>query len=144
MVMPDVNVLVYAHREDEVAHAAALAWVNETANGSAPFALSALVMVGFVRIVTNSRIYRQPTPTPVALAAIESLLARANCRVCLPGARHWQLVSALCREVHATGKLVADAQHAAVAIEHGCEWVSRDADFARFASGGLRWRHFAV
>jgi toxin-antitoxin system PIN domain toxin len=144
MLMPDVNVLVYAHREDEAAHESALAWVAETVNGNAPFALSALVMVGFVRVVTNPRIYREPTPTPLALAAIDSLLARANCRFCLPGARHWQLVSDLCRETHAAGKLVADAHHAAVAIEHGCEWVSRDADFALFARRGLRWRHFAA
>lgn len=144
MLMPDVNVLVYAHREDEVAHQAACAWVDETVNGSAPFALSALVIVGFVRIVTNPRVYPEPTPTPVALAAIESMLARPNCRLCLPGARHWQLVSQLCREAHAAGKLVADAQHAAIAIEHGCEWVSRDGDFARFEGGGLRWKHFAV
>lgn len=140
--MPDVNILVYAHREDEAAHEGARAWVEENVNGSAPVALSALVAVGFVRIVTNPRIYREPTPGPLALAAIDSFLARQNCRLCLPGTRHWQLVSELCRQTQAAGKLVADAQHAAVAIEHGCEWVSRDGDFARFASHGLRWRQF--
>lgn len=79
--MPDVNVLVYAHRGDEAVH----------------------------------------------------------CRLVFPGSRHWQLVAKLCRETQATGKLVADAQHAA--IEHGCEWVSRDTDFHRFERSGLRWQH---
>jgi toxin-antitoxin system PIN domain toxin len=144
MLMPDVNLLVYAHREDEAMHEIARAWVDDTVNRSSPFGLSALVAVGFVRIVTNGRIYREPTPTPVALAAVESILARPNCRLCLPGSRHWQLVSQLCRETHAAGKLVADAQHAAVAIEHGCEWVSRDGDFERFEAGGLRWTRFEV
>jgi len=142
MRMPDVHVLVYAHREDEVVHEAARAWVDAAVNGSEPFALSALVIVGFVRIVTNPRIYKEPTPTPVALAAVDAMLVRPNCRLCLPGTRHWQLVSHLCRETQAAGKLVADAQHAAMAIEHGCEWISRDRDFARFESGGLRWKHF--
>jgi toxin-antitoxin system PIN domain toxin len=144
MLMPDVNILLYAHREDEAAHEVARAWLEENANGSAPFALSALVMVGFVRIATNPRIYREPTPTPVALAVIDSLLARPNCQLCLPGARHWQLVSDICRQTQAVGKLVADAQHAAVAIEHGCEWISRDGDFARFAPCGLRWQQLDI
>ena len=39
----------------------------------------------------------------------------------------------------ARGSIVADAQHAALAIEHGCEWISFDRDFSRFP--GLRWRH---
>ena len=142
MRMPDVNVLVYAHREDEAVHEAARAWVDATVNGSEPFALSALVIVGFVRIVTNPRIYKEPTPTPVALAAVDAMLVRPNCHLCLPGTRHWQLVSHLCRATQAAGKLVADAQHAAKAIEHGCEWISRDRDFARFESAGLRWKRF--
>ncbi|MDE0679606.1 MAG: PIN domain-containing protein [Gammaproteobacteria bacterium] len=43
------------------------------------------------------------------------------------------------RDARATGKLVADAQHAAIAVEHGCTLVSTDSDFSRFA--GVRWRH---
>ncbi len=39
----------------------------------------------------------------------------------------------------ATGKLLADAQHAAVAIEHGCTLVTCDSDFSRFPR--LRWHH---
>lgn len=144
MLMPDVNVLVYAHREDEALHGVARDWIDSTVNGSEPFALSALVVVGFVRVVTNARIYREPTPTPVALAAVDSMLARSNCRLYVPGARHWALVSQLCRDAHAAGKLVADAQHAAVAIEHGCEWITRDADFERFERSGLRWRRLGA
>jgi toxin-antitoxin system PIN domain toxin len=142
MRMPDVNILIYAHREDEMAHESAHEWVDAMVNGTEPFALSALVIVAFVRIVTNRRIYKEPTPISVALAAIDSMLARPNCRLILPGARHWQLVSQLCRTTQAAGKVVADAQHAAVAIESGCEWVSRDRDFARFEPDGLRWKLF--
>lgn len=144
MRMPDVNLLVYAHREDEAAHEAAGAWLDATVNGPEPFALSALVVVGFVRVVTNRRIYNEPTPMPVALAAVDATLLRPNCHLCLPGPRHWSLVSQLCRVAQATGKLVADAQHAAMAIEHGCEWISRDRDFARFEAAGLRWKRFDV
>ena len=42
------------------------------------------------------------------------------------------------RPLVSQGKLVADAQHAAVALEHGCTLVTRDADFEVFRSTGLR------
>lgn len=54
---------------------------------------------------------------------------------------HWEIVSSLCRKIRPAGNLVADAQHAALAIEHGCRWVTRDADFAGFESHGLEWEH---
>ena len=62
-----------------------------------------------------------------------------HCVTVHPGARHWRIFTRLCRESGATGNLVPDAFLAALALEHGCELVSNDADFARFR--GLRWRH---
>ena len=143
MLMPDVNVLVYAHRQDEARHRAYARWLETVVDGREPFSLSALVAVAFVRIVTNPRIYPDPTPLPVALAAIEQLTAHPRCRVAVPGATHLDDVLRLCRAAGATGKLVADAQHAALAIAEGCTWVSRDADFAAFEPHGLRWQHLA-
>jgi uncharacterized protein len=143
MLMPDVNVLVYAHRQDEALHESYADWLKEVVDGPEPFALSVLVAVGFVRIVTNTRIYEDPTPLPVALAAIEQLVGHPRCRLATPTANHFDDVARLCRAVGATGKLVADAQHAALAIAEGCTWVSRDADFAGFEPHGLRWQHLA-
>jgi hypothetical protein len=54
-----------------------------------------------------------------------------------PGRRHWEIFAALCRDIR--GPLVTDAYVAALAIEHGCELVTTDGDFARFPA--LRWRH---
>jgi len=143
MLMPDVNVLVYAHRQDEVWHEPYRDWLKLVVDGSEPFALSVLVAVGFLRIVTNARIYQDPTPQPVALAVVEQLAAHPRCRLATPGATHLDDVVRLCRAVVATGKLVSDAQHAALAIAEGCTWVSRDADFARFEPHGLRWQNLA-
>ncbi|MBI3183784.1 MAG: PIN domain-containing protein [Myxococcales bacterium] len=64
---------------------------------------------------------------------------RRNCIRLAPGPGNWKIFSDLCRKVKARGKLVADAYHAALAIEHGCEWMAADADYA--CSPGLRWRH---
>jgi uncharacterized protein len=144
MLMPDVNVLVYAHREDEARHEPYAGWLKRVVDGAEPFALSVLVAVGFLRIVTNPRIYDDPTPLPVALAVIEQMTAHPRCRLATPAATHLDEVIRLCRAAGAAGKLVADAQHAALAISEGCTWVTRDGDFAAFEPHGLRWQHLVL
>lgn len=136
--MPDVNVLVYAHRRDLNEHAEHAEWMTQLATSAEPFALSEIVLQGFVRVVTNPKIFARPSTLDEALAFVEALRVRPTCHVVRPGPRHWDIFVGLCRRVRATGGLVADAYHAAVAIEHGCEWVTNDTDFARFP--GLRWR----
>jgi toxin-antitoxin system PIN domain toxin len=138
MRMPDVNIIVYAHRREDPDHDFYRSWMERLANGSEPFALSVLVAVAFVRVVTHPAFKPRPTPLHQALAVIDSLSALSNCLMPRPEVRHWSLIKKLCEASSARGKLVADAQHAAVALEHGCTWVTRDADFEAFCSGGLR------
>jgi uncharacterized protein len=144
MLMFDVNVLVYAHRQEEAAHEAYARWLERVVDGPEPFCLSVLVAVGFVRIVTSRRIYDDPTPLPLALAAIEQLAGHPRCRLAAPSATHLDDVARLCRVTRAAGADVADAQHAALAIAEGCTFVTRDAGFARFEPHGLRWRHLVL
>ena len=144
MIMPDVNILVYAHRQDEKTHEAYRAWLEQAINGVEPFALSVLVAVAFVRTVTNPRIYEEPTPVDAALSVIETLAAHPRCYLAAPSRTHLGDVARLCRATRARGKLVADAQHAALAIAEGCTWVSRDGEFERFQPHGLRWEHLAL
>lgn len=140
MLLPDVNVLIYAHREDASdEHDAYASWITKLATGDEPFALSALALVGVARIVTNPRIFRRPSTLDEVFAFLDELVARPNARVVTPGPQHLEIWQKLCRASHATGKLVADAQHAAVAIEHGCTLVTTDSDFSRFTD--LRWHH---
>ena len=140
MLLPDVNVLIYAHVEDSTPdHAAYVRWVTGLATGPEPFALSVLVLSGFVRIVTNPRIFDPPSTLDRSFSFITSLMERPTARIVGPGPDHLGIFKRLCRESGAAGKLVADAQHAAVAVEHGCTLVSTDADFSRFP--GLRWQH---
>ncbi len=107
--------------------------------GPEPFALSVLVLSGFIRIVTNPRFFPTPSTLDQSFEFVSSLVARPNARVVGPGPDHLDLFERLCRESGATGKLVADAQHAAIAIEYGCTMVSTDSDFSRFPR--LRWQH---
>ena len=139
MVLPDVNVLVYAHREDASQHAGCRAWVEAAINGNEAFGLSDLVLSGFLRVVTHPKVFARPSPLADALEFTEQLRTRPNGVAVAPGPRHWAIFRALCTGAGAKGNLVPDAYLAAMAIESGCEWISTDRDFSRFK--GLRWRH---
>jgi len=139
MKLCDVNVLIYAHREESIEHEAYAEFIRNLAEGSSAFGISEAVLSGFVRIVTNPKIFKQPTPTAIAFEFCESLRNRSQAVLVRPGERNWVIFKQLCHSVSAKGKLVADAWHAALAIEHACEWVSTDGDFSRFPS--LDWSH---
>jgi len=140
MRMPDVNILVYAHREEAPDHQRYATWLRQLATGPEPFALSESALHGFVRVVSNPRIFDPPSSATQAFRFLDALLARPTCSLIRPGPQHWAIFRRLCEQGRLRGKLVADAAHAALAIESGCEWVTADTDFARFAPA-LRWAH---
>lgn len=139
MILPDVNVLVYAFRADTEGHGPMLRWLEAAVSADEPFGMADLVLSGFLRVVTHPRVFRAPSPLGRALEFAEALRGRVNCVPVSPGARHWEIFEGLCRSGRAHGNLVPDAWLAALAIESGCEWITTDRDYARFP--GLRWRH---
>jgi len=139
MLAPDVNVLVYAFREELPEHPACRGWLEETVSADGAFGLFDLVASGFLRVVTHPRVFKTPTPLDDAFSFVDELRAQPNCVVVQPSARHWGIFERVCRDAGAKGNLVADAYLAALAIESGCEWVTTDRDYSRFP--GLRWRH---
>jgi hypothetical protein len=139
MQLIDVNVLVYAFREDAPRHAEYRDWLQGVVDGAEPWALSSTILSGFVRIATHPRVFHPATPLGRALAFADALWSRPSSVQVGPGARHWEIFTSLCRAAEARGNLVPDAWVAALAIEAGCELITTDRDFARFA--GLRWRH---
>ena len=138
--MPDVNVLVYAHRADDPAHGFYRDWLESVVNTRTPFALSSEVAAAFIRIVTHPKFPSGPTPLSVAWSQVDTLADRSNCRLVYPTNHGWIHFRKLTLESKAAGKLVADARHAAVAIENGYTWVTRDRDFERFTPQGLSLR----
>jgi toxin-antitoxin system PIN domain toxin len=139
MLLPDVNVLVYAHRQDGPEYPLYRPWLQELVSADAAFGMADIVLGGFLRIVTNPRVFARPTPVSLAVSFAEELRAQPNCVTVAPGPRHWSIFTRLCLEAGAKGNLVADAYLAALAIESGSEWITSDRGFSRFP--GLRWRH---
>ena len=139
MILPDVNVLVYAYREDAPGHRAYREWLQSLIDSDLAYGAADLVLSGFLRIVTHPRVFTPPSPIEHALGFVDLLRSRPNRVAVAPGPRHWGIFTRLCQDAGVKGNLVPDAYLAALAIESGSEWVTTDRDYARFP--GLRWRH---
>ena len=139
MLLFDVNVLIYAHRQDADRHAEYRIWLERTLDEGEACAVSDLILSGCLRILTHPRVFLPPTPLAKALTYVRQLREHPNVIVLAPGPRHWDIFVELCAKASVRGNLVSDAYHAALAIESGCEWITTDRDFARFP--GLRRRH---
>lgn len=138
MILPDVNVLLYAFRPDLPQHQPCKSWLEGVINAPELFGISPQVLASVIRISTRPKTFALPSGLASALDFTSELLKQPHCRVVEPGPRHWNIFTDLCRTVNAKGNLVQDAWFAALAIEAGCEWITNDRDYARFP--GLRWR----
>ena len=139
MIVPDVNLLVYAYNEDAPLHGAAKQWWEQLLTSRRAVAIPWAVSCGFVRLMTHPSALVSPMRAGDALAIIESWYARTHVTVVNPGPRHLVLLRELLSATAVAGNLTTDAHLAAIAIEHQCELQSNDSDFGRFP--GLRWRN---
>ncbi len=138
MILPDVNVLLYAYRDKSPRHGEYREWLGRIVDGDEAFGLPDVVLSGFLRIVTHPGIFTPPSTLEDAIVFSEAIRRSPVCTIVRPGAHHWGIFLDLCRRASARGNLVTDAYLAALAIESGSEWITTDGDFARFP--GLRWR----
>lgn len=139
MILVDVNVLVYAHREDTDRHNEYRGWLEALWSGSEPYGVSDPVLSGCLRILTHPKVFDPPSPGETALAFVDSVTHHDNAVKIVPGRRHWEIFVGLVRRVGARGNTIPDAYLAALAIESGSEFVTTDRGFAQFPD--LRWRH---
>jgi toxin-antitoxin system PIN domain toxin len=137
VIVPDVNLLLYAHVAAFPEHVRAVTWWEELMNGRREVGVAAPAAFGFIRLTTNPRVFDPPMAITDALAHVEEWLARPHVHFIQPGPRHLEIAFGLLRQVGAAANLTTDAQLAALAIEHQGEVHSNDADFHRFPR--LRW-----
>lgn len=139
MLLTDVNVLVYAANQKHPDNDQYKRWLTDCLSGSEPFGVSELVLSGVIRVLTIGKGYPRKVAPDEALGFVSSIRNSPASVVLRPGPNHWKVFVDLCRQTNARGNTVPDAYHAALAIEHGCEWITADRGFAKFP--GLRWRH---
>ncbi len=139
MQSPDVNVLVNAFREDAAHHDRCRAWLDSSVSRREPLGVSELVLSGVLRILTHPRVFFPPSAAEAAAAFVDAVLAQHSVTPLRPGSGHWRIFRGLLASRQPTGNRVPDAYHAALAIEHGCEWVTLDRGFSMYP--GLRCRN---
>lgn len=137
MILPDLNLLLYAHNADSPHHEAARRWWETRLSEPRPVALCWVVMLGFIRLATHRSVFREPMAASTACDQVRSWLAQPQVLILEPGSRHGAILFDLLESVGTAGNLTTDAHLAALAIEHQCELYSTDRDVGRFA--GLKW-----
>lgn len=137
MKVVDANLLLYATDARSPRHAAARSWLERQLSGDETIAFAWVVLLAFVRLSTNPHVFERPLSPDRAFDVVDRWLGQACAVVVQPGDRHPALVRQLLGPLGTAGNLVNDAHLAALAIEHGAEVNSCDADFSRFS--GLRW-----
>lgn len=139
MILVDANLLVYAHVASFPEHDAARAWLDGRLGGTASVGLPWESLIGFVRLVSNPRIFERPESVSSAWAQARAWLGCACAWTPLPTDRHRDVLGTLLGKVATRANHVPDAHLAALAVEHGLTLCSTDGDFARFP--GLSWEN---
>lgn len=137
MRLLDLNLLLYAVDDTSPRHADARPWVEQTLSGPGTVALAWSVLLGFVRLATRPAVFERPLTAEQALDLVDGWLDQPATTVVHPTDRHAAVLRELLEPLGTAGNLTTDAHLAALAIEHGAQLCSTDADFSRFP--GLRW-----
>ena len=133
MIIPDVNLLVYAVFDGYPQHERAVQWLTGALNGPETVGLTAPAIFGFVRLATSARIHETPLSVAAVREYVREWLARPQVQFLTPGPEHVGLALGLLERVGTGANLTTDAQLAAYAVESGGTVYSNDADFGRFA-----------
>lgn len=138
MILPDVNVLVYAYRADLNEHETYRPWLSRAIGGHEPLGVPDVVFTGFLRVVTNRRIFANPSPIQAALTFVERIRSAHVTRSVLATDATWREFARFAEsDSRVVGNLVPDAWLAALTVSVGARLATADAGFARFT--GLEW-----
>ncbi len=139
MKLLDANLLLYAVNSDAPLHPRARTWLEETLSGSETVGFSWNVLLAFIRLTTRTGLFQRSLSPEFACDMVADWLDQPPATVVHPGPKHLAILRELLVPLGTAGNLTTDAHLAALAIEHGAELCSCDADFARFP--GLNWRN---
>lgn len=139
MIVPDINLLLYAYDSESPFHFKAAEWWQGCLSGDEPVLLPRVVAFGFVRVSTNTRAFRHPLTAAEAAAHVRSWLDQEAVTIPEDAPDHIERVLGLLESLGTAGNLVTDAQIAAVALEYDAVVHTADADFIRFKD--LRWQN---
>ena len=139
MILIDANILIYAHVKTMEQHQRSKEWLDQMLNGPAPVGLPWPSLLGFLRLVSNPRVFEKPESIQKAWLQVKSWLSAPRVWIPCPTKSHAEVLAKFIPLTKGMPNLIPDAHLAALAIEHGVILCSADKDFARFE--GLRWEN---
>ena len=139
MKIVDLNILLYAVNSDAEQHERVRRWWEAAVNDEDTVGMPWIVLLGFLRLATNARVFPRPLAPAAAAAKLDSWIAQDNVRIVREKDDHWEQLKTLLHHAGTAGNLTTDAHLAALAMTHDAVLVSCDNDFARFK--GLRWEN---
>ena len=132
MILPDINLLLYASFTEYQEHQKSKAWWDGVLSSPVPTKLGHVVILGFLRLSTNPRIYETPYSMDEAVDIVESWLDQPNTELLCPSSGHWGNMKSMLAVSGVMGNLATDAHIAALALDYGLTIYSNDTDFHRF------------
>jgi len=138
-MLVDANILLFAVDKQSPFHLSAESWLTEKLNGSRRIALPWQSLGAFLRISTHASASQNPLTPLAAWRIVEDWLESEAAWIPLETERHAEVLGSLVTSYQLRGKLISDAQLAALAIEHGLTVCSADTDFARFTE--IQWEN---
>jgi len=137
MIIPDINLLVYAYNSDAPFHSGSRKWWEETMNGTERIGIPWIVSAGFIRLMTHPKVLANPVDPEQAVRWVESWFAYDHVSPINPGHDHLRILAGCLADSGVGANLVTDAHIASLAIEYQARVYSNDTDFGRFS--GLNW-----
>ena len=137
MIVPDLNLLMYAEIDAFSQHIRAREWFEGVMNGERQVGIAPVVLFGFIRLATNRRVLIDPLPIQDAIERVQRWLQQPHVVLLIPGIHHLETAFRLLSGLGTGGNLTTDVQIGAHAVEYQGEVYSNDGDFGRFE--GVRW-----
>lgn len=132
MICPDINLLLYSTFSSYPQHASAKAWWDGVLSSTNSVRIGHVVILGFLRIATNARVFSTPLTIEQAVQVVDAWLDQPNVELIAPAVAHWDNFKTMLASGAVGGNLTTDAHIAALASDYGLVIYSNDTDFARF------------
>lgn len=139
MIVPDINLLIYAYNDGATHHAAARDWWEGLLRGEEHVGIAWVVSIGFIRLMSNDRALKSPMSPSDAATRVKDWFRCAHIQALNPGNRHLEYLQRNLTVQGSGRNLVTDAHIAALAMENYAVLHTNDSDFVRFP--GLHWHN---
>jgi uncharacterized protein len=133
MIIPDANLLIYAHDEASPLHSKARRWWEAALSAAEPLGLPWVVVLAVTRLLTHPNVCVNPLSPAQVRRIVEHWLSFPHVRIIHLSDHALGRFFDLLEEAGMGGNLSTDALIALHASEHSATIASNDRDFDRFS-----------